>query len=210
MTPKFAYLLLFLLAPLYFVGQVKIENHSLQKPDTNILYIGIENKIHLNGLKNVSQAKILLNGRYYTADKNGLFYVLSSGSGSGLLQVFLKSKIIASKTFYSNRIPEPIALLGNFRDTSLSKNEIVNYDLVRVILPNCLLAYKLPVINYQITFVSKNRQLNISNKIIGSKIPADLIELIKKLESEDKIIFEDLKVGGPDDMRVNAFFITVK
>lgn len=210
MTLKFTYLLLFLLIPSYCLGQVKIENYSLQKPDTNLLYIGIANKIHLSGIKNASQVKILLNGRYYAAEKNGLFYLLTSSIDSALLQVFLNAKCIASKRFYSNRIPEPIALLDNYRDTLLSKNEIANYDSIRVILPNCLLAYKLTVINYQVTIVSKNKQLNISNKIIGAKIPAKIIDLIKKLEPGDKIIFDEFKVYGPDDMHVDAFSITVK
>ncbi|MEI6489502.1 MAG: GldM family protein [Bacteroidota bacterium] len=210
MTPKISYLLFFLLVPLQFLGQVKIENYSLQKPDTNILYIGIENKIHVSGLKNISQAKILLNGRYYNEEKDGLFYVHSSSSGPGEIQVILSSKIVTSKIFYSKRITEPIALLGNFRDTSLSKNEIVNIDILRVVMPNCILELKLPVINYQITFVSKNKDLNISNKIIGSKIPASLKVLINKLESGDKIKFENIRIGGPDDIPVDNFFITIK
>jgi hypothetical protein len=192
------------------MGQVKIENYSLQKSDTNILYIGIENKIHISGLNSFSNTKILLNGRYYSADKSGIFYVHSSSIGTSLIQVLLNSKVIASKTFHSKRINEPIVLLGNFRDTSLSKSEIKNYNILRVLIPDCLLDVKLPVINYQIMLISKNRDLNISNKIIGSKIPAPLITLIEKLEKGDKIIFDDIRVGGPDDTRVDSFFIIVK
>ena len=207
---KTLYISFLLFLSLLSHAQLKIENLALTKPDANFLYIGVDNKIEVSGVKNTPLLRVEMNGMFYSADVNGLFYVKAVKRDTSELHVYQNSKIVATKIYYTDRIPEPIVLLGAYRDTVVLKGEVLNYNKLRVVFPNCLYSHKSSVASFDIKFISKIKELNKSDKVYGTSIPEVYKSLISKLQSGDKIVFDNIRIVGPDDLIFDSFYILLK
>jgi hypothetical protein len=207
---KILYIVPFLTLSITSYSQIRFQNLALTNPDTNYLYIGVDNKIQLTGLKRNSSTRVEMYDMFYSADKDGLFHVKAVSRGTGDIHIYQNSKIVASKTYHIDRIPEPMTSFGALRDTSVSKSEILNYDQLRATMPNCFWKNKFTVVRFNIQIVSKLKELNSTNQIIGSRLPAAYKSIIAKLQSGDKLLFENVTIGGPDDGPLDSFYVMVK
>ncbi len=204
------YLLFFLLSfSQSVIAQVKIINLSLLKPDSNILYVGIENKLKIQGLENFNNIRLFHDGLRANSSKDGIFYLHVPSRGISKIKIYYLKKRIISREFYKNVIPSPIAGLGIFSDTTISILDIINEQELKVFLPNCILNMKFGIRNFNTKIVSK-KGVQDFGLTYGNKLPSNLITIISKLESGDKIIFDEIRTSGPDHAPILDFYINVK
>lgn len=192
-------------------AQVKIQNVSLFNPTLNILYVGIDNKLKITGLKDVSRTMITVNNKSFYPSKSNIFLLGMSTKGKSVLRAYDRNKIIFKKEFLIDIIPEPKISLAGFSNTSLSIPQILKYNYLKSELPNCKLKINFPIVSFNMIIISKNQDtINISNKIYSKIIPLQQERIIEKLKSGDKLIFEEIRVNGPDDLFLQPFYIIIK
>ena len=191
-------------------GQVKFQNLSLQNPDSNIIYIGLDNKIKINGIKSFSNTKLVAIGMLISSSKNGNAILRATTVGISRLTLYDGHKLIATKQYHVKRIPEPLVGLASFRDTTLTISQIMENRKLISILPNCIAQLNFAVLGFSNTIVSKNETLYSNLKSKRDSLSEELIQIIMNLKSGDRIIFENIHVQGPDDTRIPPFYIIIK
>jgi hypothetical protein len=203
------FLIIFLFLP--FVahiswGQITFQNLTLLNPDTNILYLGIENKIQINGIEDYSKIKLTVTGATMHSKGKGLFIIRASTKGTVNLLVYDNMKLLVQKKYIATHYTTPTVKLGKFRDTTLSVFEILQNK--QLVSSGSLLHF--PVIKFYNSIISDNKLLYSDLRSNGPYLSDELIRILIKLKSADKIIFENIQLRGPDDMWVNPIFITIK
>jgi hypothetical protein len=187
-------------------GQIKIENLSLTKPDSNILYIGVDNKIQLLGPVDSKMVVIVFSGKTIISN-NGIFEIKVSAPGKSRLEVFKNNKRIASREYIISRIPEPQCGLGYFHDTILQISQVLAIKKVNAFLPNCILNLQMPVISFDLEVIYNNGNRKSLGTVYGNSLPS---YEIFNLQVGDKLNFNNIRVGGPDDNFVSDFYIVIK
>ncbi len=192
-------------------GQVKIQNTSLISPDTNLVYVGVDNILQITGTKNLDRLKISINDTEQKFKKNGLF-VLRSASEASTFKIKLssRSKILVEKVFNSRKILNPKIGLGarSLADTTLSIQEILANNKLLIHIPDCLYHFYMQVVRFDLTIYSGNKIIN-SISVKGNRLSHVELDLLKNLKSGDKIAFENIRATGPEDTRVKNFFIII-
>ena len=191
-------------------AQIRFQNLLLQNPDSNIIYVGLDNKIKITGIKSFSNAKLVAVGMIISSPKNGTFILRATTTGISSLTLYDGSRLVATKQYNVNRIPEPIVGLGAFRDTTLSISQIMENRKLVSIIPNCIALLKYPVVKFSNTIVSQKDTLYSDFRSSGDSLSEGLIKIISNLKTGDKIIFESIQVQGPDDARIAPFYIILK
>ncbi len=187
-----------------------IQNLSLTKPDTNILYVGMENRLKVLGLKDYSNIKLICGGVPYPVDSEGNVVLLVGAIGKGHLQLFRNSKAFLSKEYDFKFLPRPKSSLTFFTDTTLSVNTIRANPKVIVYLPECVAKLNYRVAAFKLDLIDKYGSIRESFEIQGDQIPLNILEKLSGLESGDKLRFFQLRVQGPDDERYSSFEIYIK
>lgn len=89
------YLIFFLSGQIY--AQPKILNLSLKNPELNILYVGIENKLKVEGVIDIAKVRLSINDKFYYPQKDRIFYVSISTKGKTLLKLYKKKELFLKK-----------------------------------------------------------------------------------------------------------------
>lgn len=180
-------------------AQVKIRNLSLSKPDTNLLYYGIENKISIEGISKDSYSISLSNAHIDTS--SGL-YILRPKSADSIVKFeihILKGKTI-SKSFKIKKIPDLSYMVAGTTSIVISKETLLQFPKVELVLPGSY--YILPdyrIYSMDVAIARKNEDL-FPVSMYGSSgyFSVQLISEIKRMHSGDKIYLENIKCGCPD------------
>jgi hypothetical protein len=193
-------------------GQIKILNTSLVNPDTNLVYIDVQNFIQITGTDNLTNFKCSINGVEQKLYKNGTF-VLRASAKTSTYQVKLSrgAKILEEKTYQSSIILEPKAGLGTkcFGDTVLSIPEIIANNKIHIEIPNCLFHFYMRVDRFDFSIYS-NGKIIYSVIIYGNSLRQIELDLLKGLKHGDSIKFENIRASGPEDARIKKEFFNIE
>jgi hypothetical protein len=189
-------------------GQVRIQNLSLTVPDSNLLYIGVSNKIKVSSNK-YKDLRLEANGYRYTPNKDGTFDVFATSTGSVTLKVYNRSKLLTSRLFERKRIPDAFIGISLHRDTVVTKDAILSNPRITIRFPGCILKHTLRIIRYSVSIESKIKSADSTFRVLGDFFPDDLLSRINQLESGATIRFENIRVNGIDH-RSDSFYLTIK
>jgi GldM C-terminal domain len=194
-------LLLTLLGNYYSNAQTNIINSSLYISDTNILYIGVSNKLKINGKLDIKKVKI-------TATNSDISYInkeyfaMPESNKDDTFCIFKNKQKIFEKIFRCEYLKDPVLTLGNRFDSVISKSYILANPFIAISIPDCFLNFNMNtnILSYRIVIVNKNTVVidyDCKSTIFDTSITSE----IKKLKSGDKIIIKNLHISGPD--RIN-------
>jgi hypothetical protein len=103
--------------------------------------------------------------------------------------------------------------IGNTSDSILTVNEILKEPLLKIIIPNSSLFHNYVIIRYNLTISKVNGEIILNKEATsGNKLTSSQIDLIKELNTGDRLIFDNLVVGCPDcrNFKLKLYSITIK
>lgn len=92
-------ILLFFILPIFLTGQINIKNINLINPDSNLLYVGINNTILVNGFEKDSDLKMSVSEGIITKEEANKFIISRIRGQSDTIRIYNNEKI---ETFYNN------------------------------------------------------------------------------------------------------------
>ncbi|MBN1187513.1 MAG: hypothetical protein JXB49_34875 [Bacteroidales bacterium] len=211
---KLKILVLIPLAALLFLGVacVKGQNNNndvvaaIEPVRMNVLYLGIDNpiKIAVSGYKASEIDVSIDNGRI--TGSNGSYIINPAHQGTAIVKVSNKGKTIQSSEFRVKRIPDPHVVLElneggvtrTVNDGQISKVDLMDASGLKVSLGGSDLDLVFEVVSF-VASTTMPDSTTIREEISHSdKFSETQIELFKSLIENQKLIFEEIMVKGPD------------
>lgn len=193
----------FLLNAFFLKAQILIENISMVKSDTNLLYYNLENELKISGINNFKLSSTSSNIEFVD-DR----IIVSPKENQFLDTIIIKknNKIIFKKVFAICKVNEADLFISglkrksyksSFKDT-LSINQLLNKPRLEFLIPNCF--YKkanFTIVSFDLYIQNATIAIELSNE--GGDFSQSFLDEIKKLHVGDKIFFDNVKVLGPDN-----------
>jgi hypothetical protein len=205
---KISSLLFFL--PLLTTGQLRIINPRLFNPDSAYLYIGVPNTLKITGAGKGSSMQ--LKGDGVTIQKGYVeneFTVLAPSAGTSTIKIYKNGKCIHTKIYQVSRIPDPVVSLGKNTSRLLTVTEILADPSLYLVLPGCHLDARFSIISFSALFIRTGTDNVMSEASDGNRMSAGQLNVVKTLVPGDKIIFDDIKVQGPDSRTRTVPAVTI-
>lgn len=199
-----------------------IDNISLIKPDTNILYANFPNELSISGLKNYSiissSENILMQNselneddevnftKQYdvvsaNAEKKAIITIIPQRKNTNdTLYIKKNEKIIFQKTFQIIDIGKMVNyFVSGISESQITKSELLQTPKLSFEAENSLLIYHSQFVSYVMTIEKRHSNLIQDFKIYGAQYSKPAIEAIQELKTGDIIYFENVKIKGPDN-----------
>lgn len=194
-------------------GQANIICPGLKDSSLNYFYIGIDNPIEVTGIKMSANNKISITGgaaSIMSVDRNKHIVRTGSVSDSCFIIIFAGKKEIFRKQFKTRLIGDTYATLAGVRDTSVKKNHILFNPFLSVVIPGCYYRFYFQVTSFETIFVDGTDSNAVSAS--GSVLSGEQIALVKNALRGTKIIFDNIRVNGPDSRtrKLAPFWIKIE
>ena len=155
---------------------------------------------------------LISSGRLTSLDSNKYLIIVQEEAKPVILTFLKGANIVLSDTFHVKIVPIPIPRLANLKDTFGTVNQIVLNPFLTIVLPGCNLKNNFSIISFRTSLIKIEGETTTLGLVAGHVLPADQIEAIKLLRPGDKIMFDDIRVIGPDDRtrKLGSLIITIK
>jgi GldM C-terminal domain len=171
-------------------AQVQLVNASLTKPDSAILFLGVENKLLLSGIKwnssiNCTSSKCAIDT--YTG------HIIAKPDLTGLdtLRIFDAKSKVFEKVFRIDTLPNPTMLIAGSADTFLYKEAFAGVPNIAIVYTNCLFKSKARVTEFEMTIVKKDKSIyRIYTR--GYLFCEEALSKMQLLKRGDKIFFDSI------------------
>jgi len=176
-------------------AQPVLYNTDLNKPDSNILFIG-KNRLKLATQLDFKTLKITSKKSKVIVDDNYII-VTPYNLGIDTISILKGNKLIVSKIYHIQKRTFPLAQLAFSIDSIISIEKILSNPILNLV---SLYRIKSDIVNYTCTVTKKSENIKPYNfgEINGFWLTQDIIEIIKTLKSGDSIKFNNIKVLGAD------------
>lgn len=196
-------------------GQISISNLSLTDSTLPYLYIGIDNEISISGIGYVDhQSSIYITG--------GGGMISKVGANKCLIRVSTitdecrvniqnkKTKKIVEKVYKVRVIYLPEATLNGHHFDTVSKQELLLFPLLNVIIPKSFWRHNYRIISFEASFISNGDSIKISTQ--GNRFSKEQITQVRELNPGDEIYFDQIRCLGPDSrtIKLPSFWIRIK
>lgn len=200
--------------PHLLMAQIRIQNISLKHSDSALLYVGVANIIKVSGIDNKDKFELTSSiGELSTIDLDQYQLKVTSAVKTDTLNVFQNGKLLFSKVYEVKLLSEPSVKLGNILSNYASIVEIEKNKNLSVLLPNWEYKAAFNVVNFRLTIQNHFGKIVSNDEInMGNSISKNQLKIIKQLEIGSKLIFENIKVIGPDKIErlFPSITITIK
>ena len=202
--------LLLSLTPFFTFSQVNIINRSLTDSSLRIAYIGVDNFLELKGMKISDDVKVISSQGNVTKT-NTNFTLRVPFCDSIFITVQKKGRQILKEKFKCDQLYDPILQLGAIKDSVASVKEILINPFLRFFRENCFYKKQFMITNFTAVFISQELD-SLNTYAVGNLLTSEQKELIKKLKTGDKTLFDQIYALGPDSRRrkLSPFTITIK
>jgi GldM C-terminal domain len=183
-------LIFFLLVANAANAQVQLLNTSLIKPDSAILFLGVENKLSLIGIKwnssiNCTSSKCAID------TFTGFIIAKPHLIGLDTLRIFDAKSKVFEKVFRIDTLPNPTMLIAGSADTVLYKEAFAAVPNIAIVYANCLFKSKARVTEFEMTIVKKDTSIyRIYTR--GYFFSEEALSKIELLKRGDKIVFDNI------------------
>lgn len=191
-----------------------IKNMSLVKPDSNILFYPIDNKIQVLGTNQKTHI-ISKNGSTITSYDSNTFRVTPKTLKPDTLLVYAGKELLLKKIFIVDTIPNPGIQLGYIQHDTATVQEILANKVLHAMFKGSLLNDPIQVLGFSTTFIGPDDDmLNIYiPPIEGNMLSEEQLAIIKQLKKNSKILFDDIIIAitsNPKKRRLAPFAITIR
>jgi hypothetical protein len=178
-------------------AQVRIRNLSLSKPDTNLAYYQLENRISIEGITKGTYSISVVNADLDTSD--GLTVLKPHSTDSTVkLEIHTSKGKTFAKTFKVVRIPKLSYMVSGRMSNVISKETLLQFPKVELVHPNCCyIPPEYQIFNMDVAIARKGEPL-IDLYCRSGNFSAQMIYEIKLMKPGDKLYLENIKCGCTD------------
>ncbi|MFH0895093.1 MAG: GldM family protein [Bacteroidota bacterium] len=193
---------LFLLLSLQGFGQNEFINSSLIFSKKKIIYIGFENKIIAESLRDTTGLRFTVTqGSIFKIKGDPFSFLLMPWRiGPDTVKAYRWNEFLFETVFESKSVPDPVPTIAGCGDGSVMwKKTILKHHQISIIYPDCYIFLPIYVTYCSATLQKKNGDtLFYSEVLTDGLFSKKLIKNIKRLEPGDMITFSNIKAGAPD------------
>ena len=183
-------------------GQNK-DNVSVSLDNLNALYLGIDNSITIAiaGIPS-ENLKIKINTGSIEG-KNGKYIAKIYKTGTAIIEIYDREKLIGTREFKCLFIPSPVPYLAGLTgDTNSKREDLISAECITAEIPNFLLDLKFTVTSFSMMISLIKQDQSISELIVLNSTSGCLTEEMKKYilnpNIESAIYFDNINVLCPD------------
>lgn len=207
---KSAFATLVLILPsVLLCAQLRLLNNSLSTPDSAVLYIGINNRISINGLPTVASVSLRNGEMAVVADKDGFFNIATSQKGNLPVAVYVGNQKKHEVLFSVRRIPDPVVVLGRWRNAAINKDSLLGYHRLEVVLPDCLARYKDNVLSFDVQINNGGTDSPVHH-VKGDSLPGELLAMVRQLQAGGQLVFSNIVCQGIANHWKDGFSLVVQ
>ena len=204
----------FLLFSLDSKSQITISNHSLTDTTQNIFYIGIDNLIKISGEQyNISERSMTITGGGATISGVGRTYIIKvqKETDDCRITIYVNRKRIFEKKFICRKIGDIVVKCGGLNDSIATVNQVLANPFLFIDIPGSYYKHNYSIGSFNSVFISHDFD-SLRTFSVGNLLSDEQKELTKKLNSGDKIFFDQVYALSPDSIRrkMKSFLITIK
>jgi hypothetical protein len=177
------------------IAQVNIVNRSLTNDTLSILYSGVDNEIEIAGYSVKPKSIISITGGSIST-LNPITYLVRTGSDStAIIMIKEKSKTVFTRRFTVENIPDPVAIVGDIRDTIATVQQILASGMLKIEFPNSYYRHTATISSFDVTVIKGDKFTDIrSSHYI---FPPEMTKVIGELAPGDKLIFNNIRMIQP-------------
>lgn len=179
-------------------AQVKLINLSLTKPDSNVLFLDVDNRLKVTGTAAGPLTLASTNGIGFDALPDNEFICRTHVLQPTIVKVFQKNKLIYEKNYRVDSIQRFRIQVGGIRSDTASVTEIIANKGLITINENPLFKSPFTVVGFQITGTTSMGDTLFQKIASDANIfSVDQAINIRRLKKFNKLVFHDTRVIGP-------------
>jgi hypothetical protein len=197
-------------------GQIDLKSVSLNDPDMNIMYAGIENHIKVQGLELDNDTRLVSSKgevRPNTGGGNSDFYLSYTKSKRDTLRLFQGEELLFEEPFEVRILPEPVARLGEINTNSASVSQVLDDPSINIVIEDCYWDYQFSFSTFDLKLIDESGNIILSlDDVEGTEIPEDVQKQIKELKHGDALLIKNIIAycqGCPGQV-ISPISITIK
>jgi hypothetical protein len=197
-------------------AQPVLKNLSLNNPALDILYIGVENDLIIEGVSDKKNLEVVV-GEKICEESNGRYYAMLHTPGTVKVSVYRKGKnarqLLISKEFRSVVLSYPRARLSAATDSILSIAFITANPQLETFYPGSEFKSDCFVHSFRLTITDRNgEELLEQTTGQGTRLTKDMIAVIRKLKPGNKLFFDEIRVfcGNGRGQKFEPFTVYIK
>ena len=185
-------------------GQPIFINHSSKNNNNKELYIGVENFIEIQGMNYAAnRIKFSISHGEVSKFEINKYLILVSNEEPDTLTYYENDNLKLVEIYQVKVIPNVIARLANIEDTFVTINEIISNPFLAPVLPGCDYKHSFQIFSFNAKIInSRTDAVTTFNTSNGAFLTKALIQSISSLKSNDKILFESIRVISPDGVNL--------
>ncbi len=192
-------------------SQITIRNMSLVKPDTNVLFKQIDNKIKVLGtsqkVRIVSQ-----NGSGISSYDSNTFVIIPKTLTPDTLTLYDGQTLLLKKIFTIDTLPELSVCLGNIQGDTATISEVMANKALTAAFRGSLYYSPIRIISFTSLFTGPASDLlDYMITIQGNMLSKEQEAIIKQLKKGSTIYFDNILAVSADSKtrRLSPFTITI-
>ena len=200
-------LLSVIIFPFNLPAQVNVINRSLTDSTKKIVYTGVDNRLEITGLESFKTITITTN-RGSLAKSGKLIYNLRTTSEYSFFITVIKDGLtVYYEKFNSEELSEPIARIGNIKDSIGTVDDILSNPVLSVDFPGSLYRDTCKITEFEFRDDATDEPLRSTD----NKLTEAQIKVIKKTKKKEDIIVENISAAcGGSIIELKALRIKIK
>ena len=199
--------LLTILLPCCLPAQVNIINRSLTDSTMKIVYAGVDNRLEITGLENFQRITITTTRGSLAKTGRLIYSIRTSGEYTLFISVIKDGLIVLHEKFNSEELTEPVARIGNLKDSIGTVDDILANPVLSVDFPGTFYRDSCKITEFEF----RDKLFESPLKTNGNKLTDEQIELIKKTKKREDIIVENISAAcGGTIIELKALRIKIR
>jgi hypothetical protein len=180
-------------------AQYRVTDEKRIDTSVHVFYIGADNPVSVQADNPNSQFNLYIAGGGGTIRKESKdrYLVTVMTQSQCTLGIVEGTKIRWKRSYKIETLPDPVATVTGLRDTTISKNRLLNNPFENIVLPNCNYDHEMRVISFDITIISATD--SVETRSNGNSFSQSQIDLIRQAVPGDTIFFSEIRVLAPGD-----------
>jgi gliding motility-associated protein GldM len=203
--------------PYHFKDEFIVANPGITVSPSkmNVFYIGVDNPVDISvpgGPEKV--LPVISQGHIRPEGKNWIVYDLPKGPREAIINVSAvfsgKTKSMGASTFRLKSIPDPVAQIAGVHEGAVDRSLLLASPYVLPIMPPGF-DFDVKYMVTGFTFVTDYNGDIIPTKVVGNRLPADIVKVISTARRNKRIWLEDIAVKGPDgDRHISGIILKIQ
>jgi len=200
-------LLSVIIFPFNLPAQVNVINRSITDSSKKIVYTGVDNRLEITGLESFKTITITTNRGSLSKSGKLIYNLRTTSEYSFFITVIKDGLTVYYEKFNSEELSEPIARIGNIKDSIGTVDDILSNPVLSVDFPGSLYRDTCKITEFEFRDDASDEPLRSTD----NKLTEEQIKVIKKTKKKEDIIVENISAAcGGSVIELKALRIKIR